>query len=322
MPVIGITIGDPFGIGPEIVEKGVLHYIKKSGSRSKLLIFGSKKYIKSVNFPVLKYIDEVKNFEGNAIFENFPEENGEIGKATASGGRLSFLYLEKALQFAKEGMIDALITAPISKIAWEMAGIKYKGHTEFLRDFFGVKRVIMSFFSKDLKVALFTHHIPLKDLFGKIKEEDLEIFIRFLFEELKRFNFDLEVLVAGINPHAGEEGTMGDEEKKIVEPVIEKLKRDGFRISGPYPSDSLFYSVKERNNVIIFCFYHDQGLIPFKLMHFKDGVHLTLGLPILRLSPVHGTAFDIAGKGIADPSSMVQCLYWAEKMILSSKSEI
>ncbi len=319
MPVIGITIGDPFGIGPEITERSVLDFIKTNRFNKKILIFGSKKYLKNINFPIFNSIKEAKVIENIAIFDDFPEGNGETGKASVSGGKLSFLYLEKALQFAKERIIDTLITAPISKIAWEMAGIKYRGHTEFLRRFFGVKRVIMSFLSEDLKVALFTHHIPLKNFWDKLKKDELESFIKFLFEELKRFNFDLEVLIAGINPHAGEEGTIGDEEEMIIKPVIEKMKREGFKISGPYPSDSLFYTVKERKDVIILCFYHDQGLIPFKLLHFKDGVHITLGLPILRLSPVHGTAFDIAGKGIADHSSMLQCLYWAEKLVLNPK---
>lgn len=314
MPVIGITIGDPFGIGPEIVEKGVLDYIKNRGAKKRILILGSKRYLKNLNFPVLRSMEEAKSIESNAILDDFPEENGEVGRASASGGKLSFMYLEKALHLARKGIIDTLITAPISKIAWEMAGIRYRGHTEFLRDFFGIKRVIMSFFSEDLKIALFTHHIPLRNLFDKLKKDELESFLRFLFEELRRFNFDLEVVVAGINPHAGEEGTIGDEEEKILKPVIEKLKREGFKVSGPYPSDSLFYRIKERKDVIVLCYYHDQGLIPFKLLHFKDGVHITLGLPILRLSPVHGTAFDIAGKGIADPSSMLQCLYWAEKL--------
>jgi 4-hydroxythreonine-4-phosphate dehydrogenase len=313
LSVIGITIGDPFGIGPEITEKSVLDFSKNQKSKSKIVILGSKKYLKNIDFPVIDSEKDIRKIEKVAIFDTFPSEDGEIGKPSSSGGRISFLYLEKALQFAKSGILNSIITGPVSKIAWEMAGINYKGHTDFLKDYFGVERVAMTFWSEDIKIALFTHHIPLKNLWERLKREELESFLEFLFGELKRLNLDLEVLVAGLNPHAGEEGTIGKEEEEIIKPVIEKMKGIGFKISGPYPSDSLFHRIKGRRDVIVLCFYHDQGLIPFKLVHFKDGIHMTLGLPILRLSPVHGTAFDIAGKGIADPSSMLQCLYWLEK---------
>lgn len=313
MSVIGITIGDPFGIGPEITEKSVISFLKKPESKSKILILGSEKYLKNIDFPVIDSPEEVEKIEKVAIFDSFPYTHGEVGKPSSSGGMISFLYLEKALQFAKSGILNSLITAPISKIAWEMAGIKYRGHTDFLKEYFGVERVAMTFWSEDLKVVLFTHHIPLKNLWKRLRREELEGFVKFLFDELKRLYIDLEVFIVGLNPHAGEEGTIGEEEEKIIKPVVEKMKRIGAKISGPYPSDSLFHRIKDRKDVIILCFYHDQGLIPFKLIHFKDGIHMTLGLPILRLSPVHGTAFDIAGKGIADPSSMLQCLYWLEK---------
>ncbi len=313
MSVIGITIGDPFGIGSEITEKSVLFFLNNPEFKSKILILGSRKYLKNIDFPVIDSLEEVKRIERVAIFDTFPCADGEVGKPSSWGGRISFLYLEKALQLAKSGILNSLITAPISKIAWEMAGIKYKGHTDFLKDYFGVKRVAMTFWSEDLKVVLFTHHIPLKNLWERLGREELEGFIELIFDELKRLNLDLEVFVAGLNPHAGEEGTIGEEEEKIIKPVIEKMKKTGCKISGPYPSDSLFHRIKDRKDALILCFYHDQGLIPFKLLHFKDGIHMTLGLPILRLSPVHGTAFDIAGKGIADPSSMIKCLYWLEK---------
>ncbi|MGQ9618858.1 MAG: 4-hydroxythreonine-4-phosphate dehydrogenase PdxA [Candidatus Aminicenantia bacterium] len=315
MKFTGITIGDPFGIGPEIVEKAVLKYLssKARNKNKKFLIFGSKKFLKRINFTVLNSVDGLSKVDKGAIFDNFPDREGEIGKPSEAGGMLSFLYLETALKFVKNGYINELITAPISKHAWEIAGIRYKGHTEFLRDFFKVERVIMSFWSSDLKVALFTHHIPLKQVIEKTSEKELEESIKLIFEEIKQLKLDLEVIVAGINPHAGEEGTIGEEEEKIIIPVVEKLKKEGYRISGPYPSDSIFYIAKGRKDAIIFCFYHDQGLIPFKLLHFEDGVHITLGLPILRFSPVHGTAFDIAGKNIANPSSMINCFIWSEK---------
>ena len=313
MSLIGITIGDPFGIGPEITEKSVLEFLKNKKTKVKIIIFGSKKCLNNIDFPIIDSDRDITRIEDVAIFDNFPFENGSPGEPSPSGGRLSFIYLEKALQFAKSGILNSLITGPISKTAWEMAGIKYKGHTELLRDYFGVERVAMTFWSEDLKVVLFTHHIPLKSLWKRLKKEELENFLKFLFNELKRLDLNLEVLVAGLNPHAGEEGIIGEEEEKIIKPVIEKMKIKGFKISGPYPSDSLFHNIKGRKDAMVLCFYHDQGLIPFKLIHFKDGIHMTLGLPILRLSPVHGTAFDIAGKGIADPSSMLQCLFWLER---------
>ncbi len=313
MKITGITIGDPFGIGPEIVEKAVQEFVNKIKPHQKIIIFGSRRYLKNLNFSCIDTPEKIDKEDKVLIFDNFPYEEGEIGKPSESGGRLSFLYLKTALDLAKKGLINSLITGPISKLAWKMAGIKYTGHTDFLKDFFGCERVIMSFWSSNLKVALFTHHIPLKKIFKNLKREELEESIKFLFEELQKKKMDMEVIVAGLNPHAGEEKTIGEEEERVIKPVIDRLQNMGYKISGPYPSDSLFYKVKDREDAIVFCIYHDQALIPFKLLHFEDGFQLTLGIPILRLSPVHGTAFDIAGKGIAHHMSMLNCLLFAEK---------
>lgn len=228
----------------------------------------------------------------------------------------SFEFLKTGVDLALRNKVQALVTAPISKEKWLRAGINYRGHTEFLAKTAGISKYAMLFWSESLKVVLFTVHIPLKSIFNHIKQKRIVNFIHFVNSELirlfsKRFTF----LICGLNPHSGESGFIGDEEKSEIIPAIKALKTE-IDIDGPFPPDVIFLKAKQKKDSIVISWYHDQGLIPFKLLNLHSGVNLTLGLPYIRTSPDHGTAYDIAGKGIANPSSMIEAIKLAEKLAL------
>jgi 4-hydroxythreonine-4-phosphate dehydrogenase len=214
------------------------------------------------------------------------------------------------------GKIDAMITAPINKEAMGRAGYSYPGHTEFLAKLTRVKNPIMMLAGDNLKVALVTTHCPLKKIPDLITFQKILTTIEIVHSSLKQY-FGLDspkIAVAALNPHGGEGGLFGDEEKKIILPAIKEALNLGIDVEGPFPSDSLFYHAAKGKYHLVICMYHDQGLIPLKLLNFHNAVNVTLGLPIIRISPDHGTAYDIAGKGIANPSSMLKALELAARM--------
>jgi len=227
----------------------------------------------------------------------------------------SFVYVQTAVGFALEKKVHALVTAPISKEKWLRAGVPFKGHTDLLARTAGVKDYSMFFWSESLKVALYTIHIPLKEIFQHIHGDEILRFIRFIDRELFRlFKKKFTFLVSGLNPHAGEDGFLGIEEKDIIIPAVRALKSE-INIDGPYPPDTIFLKARDTKDSVVISWYHDQGLIAFKLLNFHSGVNMTLGLPYIRTAPDHGTAYDIAGKGIADPSSMEQAIRLAEYLV-------
>ncbi|HDR68361.1 MAG TPA: 4-hydroxythreonine-4-phosphate dehydrogenase PdxA, partial [Bacteroidaceae bacterium] len=238
----------------------------------------------------------------------YPGKSAPKGLPHLNNGKSSFAYFEEAVNQAKKGLIHALVTAPISKHSWQLAGIRnIPGHTEYLSRIY--PHSIMSFWSDKLKVALFTHHLSLRQALDKIKRESLENFFRNLHANIDRlFPGVYSYMVAGLNPHAGEDGLMGKEEMDTIAPAVKTLQREGMPLTGPFPPDVVFRQSVGFKNRIIISLYHDQGLIPFKLLEFENGVNMTLGLPFIRTSPDHGTAFDIAGKGIADPQSMIEAI--------------
>lgn len=236
----------------------------------------------------------------------------------------SFQYVKTGVELALTQKVAALVTAPISKEKWLNAGIEYKGHTEYLAESAGVKDYSMFFWSENMKVSLFTIHIPLKEIFKFIKKREIVRFIRSLDRELtKLFKQKFTFLISGLNPHAGEEGFLGREEIEEIIPAIEALREEGasnpeqaIHIEGPVPPDIVFLKARNRKDAVVVSWYHDQGLIPFKLFNIHAGVNMTLGLPYIRTSPDHGTAYDIAGKNIADPSSMTAAIKLAETLAL------
>ena len=306
-PRIGVTLGDPGGIGPEVVLKAAVG--NPALASAECVLFGERRII-AAEAAALSVPLDAEPWAGGPprpglfLFDIPDPGSGAVrGRPTPENGRASFRYFEEAVAAARAGRLDAIVTAPISKAGWASAGIPWRGHTEFLERF--APGAVMSFWSRGLRVALFSHHIPLKDALAKIKKDALLDYFVALDADLKRFaGGPAEWLVAGLNPHAGEGGLLGAEDDNEVRPAVEEAQRRGLRISGPYPADTVFLKALGRDDVIVIALYHDQGLIPFKLEAFASGVNVTLGLPFVRTSPDHGTAFDIAGRGLADPRSM------------------
>ena len=316
LPKIGITLGDPGGIGPEIVLKALS--LKDSLPRAQYIIFGSSFVLEEEKLAMGLKMDiqtfDKKESISPSLFEiENSLETLKKGSPSKENGEASFLFFKKALEEAKRGTIDALVTAPISKNSWNLAGLRWPGHTEFLSQTY--PHAIMAFWSERIKVALFSHHIPLKAAIEKIKKDTLLDFFLSLNHNIEKVKPEVfHFLVAGLNPHAGEGSLLGSEEEEEIFPAVKQAQREGMRINGPFPPDVVFRSALNYPDKIVIALFHDQGLIPFKLEAFEKGVNLTLGLPFIRTSPDHGTAFDIAGKGIANPESMVEAIKLAYEL--------
>jgi 4-hydroxythreonine-4-phosphate dehydrogenase len=316
LPKIGITLGDPGGIGPEIVLKTLS--LKDSLPRAQYIIFGSSFVLEEGKLAMglkmdIQTFDKKKSISPSLFEIENSLETLKKGSSLKENGEASFLFFKKALEEAKRGTIDALVTAPISKNSWNLAGLRWPGHTEFISQTY--PHAIMAFWSERIKVALFSHHIPLKTAIEKIKKDALLDFFLSLNHNIEKIKPDaFHFLVAGLNPHAGEEGLLGSEEEEEIIPAVKQAQREGMRINGPFPPDVVFRNALNNPDKIVIALFHDQGLIPFKLEAFEKGVNLTLGLPFIRTSPDHGTAFDIAGKGIANPESMVEAIKLAYEL--------
>jgi len=230
----------------------------------------------------------------------------KFGEVSAETGRASFSYVEKGIGLCMASRLGGIVTAPISKLGLKLASIHYPGHTEILAEMTKADDYAMMLAGRRLKVILVTIHCALREVAARLSEEKVLETILICNRALKQ-DFGIaspRIAVAGLNPHGGEEGMFGEEEKLVIAPSVEKARRMGIDVSGPYPPDTIFYKASKGNFHAVVCQYHDQGLIPFKLLHFKDGVNVTLGLPIVRTSVDHGTAYDIAGTGVADSESL------------------
>jgi len=237
-----------------------------------------------------------------------------VGKPDKETGKASVLFLERAVKDILSKKLDAIVTLPISKEYVMKAGFRYAGHTDYLADITKTEDYLMMLLCEKMKVALVTTHIPLKDVPENIKPEILESKIRLLNRELQsKFGIKKpKIAVLGLNPHAGDGGNIGREEIDIINPVVQKLKSEGIDLEGSLSADTAFNRYREFDAYL--AMYHDQGLIPLKLLCFKKAVNITLGIPFIRTSPDHGTGFDIAGKGIADPSSFIEAVKLALKL--------
>jgi 4-hydroxythreonine-4-phosphate dehydrogenase len=287
-PIIGITMGDPKGIGPEVIRKAL-----------------AAPAIRRICRPVIF---------GDAVFFDWKKAKP---LSPEECGQLSGFYIEQAFHAVSRRQIDAIVTAPISKENLQKAGYRYPGHTEFLAALAGVRHVRMMMAGPRLKVALVTIHEPLKKISSLLSVPLILKTIEITHRSLKeRFRIKRpRIALAALNPHAGEAGIFGDEEKKIIAPAVERAKREKIIASGPYPPDTVFYRAAKGEFDAVVAMYHDQGLIPLKLLHFEEAVNITLGLPFIRTSVDHGTAFDIAGKGIANPASMMAAIKMAVEMV-------
>ena len=285
-PRIAITVGDPAGIGPEIAQK--------AAADARVL---------DVCEPIVYGPPDGLRFEPGVL--------------SASAGRAAYDAVCAAVRDAQAGRVEAVATAQVSKLAFARAGLPWKGHTDLLAELTGAPRVAMMFWSTPLKVILATVHIALAEVPRVLTRDLLEGIIDLTARELPRFGVTAPRLaLAGLNPHAGEEGVIGTEEQLVLRPAVEAARVRGVDIQGPFPGDTIFVRASRGEFDAVIACYHDQGLIPVKLLAFGTAVNVTLGLPIVRTSVDHGTAFDIAGKGVADPSSMIEATLLASRLAL------
>jgi 4-hydroxythreonine-4-phosphate dehydrogenase len=288
-PRIAITAGDPAGIGPEIAAKA------------------------AADARVLAVCEPV-------LYGRPGDQRFDIGVLSADAGRAAYDAICRAVRDAQAGIVDGIATAPVNKLAFARAGLQWKGHTDLLAHLTGSSRVAMMFWSERLIVALATVHIPLAEVPRALTPAVLESVIDLTAASLPAFGFvQPRIALAGLNPHAGEDGLMGQEDDRVLRPAVEAARERGVKIDGPFPADTVFVRAVRGEFDAVIAGYHDQGLIPIKLLAFGSAVNVTIGLPIIRTSVDHGTAFDIAGKGIADPSSMIEAVLLAARLAARRK---
>lgn len=316
-PRLILTLGDPNGIGPEIILK--LFQNKKLVDKYDLRIVGSKKisdhYSSLLNFPHIS----AERFIEIPSQKNFKITPGKINKAA---GKISGDAVKLASELCMKKLADAMITLPISKEALNSGGYDFPGHTEMLTHLTKSEDTVMILYSKKFSVALVTGHVALKDVSKNLNEvlifNKIAAVNNSLVKDFKIKNPKLAVL--SLNPHAGDGGLIGKEEAEIIQPIIEKMNSIGFNIRGPFSSDAYFANTSYKKFDITIAMYHDQGLIPFKMISFESGVNFTAGLNIIRTSPDHGTAFDIAGMGRANPESTIQAIKLAKELSANNSS--
>ncbi len=318
-------MGEPAGIGPEIVLKSVQAQDCQLISRPVILgdlatlretaqRLGSR--IELIDWSVEDpYPEDPQRLPVIATSQLVPQQRIP-GQPTPAGGDASYRYVEAGIQLALNKVIQGLATAPISKAMWHAAGRDYPGHTELLADLTKTQDVRMMLAGSRLRVILVTTHIPFAQVPDALSVERIKTTITLAAKHLAQFHglAQARLAMAGLNPHAGEGGAFGDEEERIITPAIEQAQGQGIQVDGPFPADSVFVRAVNGEFDGVICLYHDQGLIPLKLLSWTDGVNVTIGLPIVRTSPDHGTAFDIAGQGKADPHSMQAAIRLAAQM--------
>ena len=289
-PIVAITVGDPAGIGPEIAVKAAADSRVRDVCEPRL--YGPHTATEIAAFP--------------------------RGRVSAEAGRAAHRTIVAAVQDARAGKVDAIATAPINKEAFALAGLPWKGHTDLLASLTGAPRAAMMFYSEPLRVVLATVHVPLRNVPALLSRELMDFTIAVTASELPRFGYaNPRIAVAGLNPHAGEHGVIGEEDDAVLQPAVEAARARGTDVTGPWPGDTVFgRAARGEFDAVVAC-YHDQGLIPVKLLAFGRAVNVTLGLPIVRTSVDHGTAFDIAGRGVADHSSLVEAIRLAARLAIS-----
>jgi len=324
-PVIAITMGDPCGIGPEIIVEALrseevtncctpLVLGDRSAMERAIKLVGSKQKLITLPYdaiPPLVSQDTVFLSEISILSES----DMVYGCPTRSSGDAVFRYITAAAELCMNGRVAAMATAPINKASMNLAGHNYPGHTELLAKLTGVTEFVMMLAGENLRVALVTIHEAVADVPSLVTYEKVLATIMTTNHDVARyFCQNPRIAVLSLNPHAGEGGLFGDHEKRVIIPAIQEAQRRGVNASGPHSADTLFHFAAKGNYDAVVCMYHDQGLIPLKLLHFDNGVNITLGLPIIRTSVDHGTAYDLAGKGIASAASMKAAIIAAAEM--------
>ncbi|MCP4709732.1 MAG: 4-hydroxythreonine-4-phosphate dehydrogenase PdxA [Planctomycetes bacterium] len=333
-PVIGITMGDPAGIGAEVIVKALAE--SEVRRRGRFKIYGLNELLAyaadMAELDVFWWRDQHERVSRDypqsvvvADYDEFDWLGANLKKCPSKlGGDVSMKFLVDAIDDAKSGNIDAIVTAPISKESWQLAGFKYPGHTELLTERCRAKCSAMMFVGGPFKVALATIHEGLFDIRHRFTIGRVFTPIDLVNDALKKW-FGVEkpkIAVAALNPHAGENGQFGDEEMRIISPAILMAQEVGIDVVGPIPADTLFYQALDGRWDALVAMYHDQGLIPVKTLAFDQAVNVTLGLPIIRTSPDHGTAFDIVGCNAARPDSIIAAIHLACDMVQKNKAKI
>ncbi len=318
---LGITLGCPVGVGPEIV----LQALKKPWPEDlRLVVLGDPEVLGSLahnlglhpDWEVVDTPEALSDLRQHTVLALSHLKDLRPGQPNLETAKAMVRYIREGVRLCQEGLLHGLVTAPISKMALKLAGEPFPGHTEMLAHLTGTQDYAMAFYGERLKIVLVTIHEALAKVPTLISAEKIVQVSRLAYHFLRR---DLGVkeprlALAALNPHASEGGLFGDEEARILEPAVKRARQEGLPLQGPFPSDSLFYRALQEEFDLVVSLYHDQGLIPFKLLHFEDGVNLTLGLPIVRTSVDHGTAYDIAWQGKATPQSLFKAIELAYKM--------
>lgn len=312
-PRVAITIGDPFGIGPEVVLKALAS--RKLRGLADFFIIGDRSVLSSL--PKLLVTALRLNPHASIVDPNLINSS-EIrwGRQSRLSGRASLAYIDYALGLIKDGRADCLVTAPVSKEAISAAGVKFSGHTEYIARAFKTDKFAMMLMGGPLKVTLVTRHLPIKAVPKAVTKAEILTCIELSHKALKKY-FGISrprIGVASLNPHGGEGGSIGTEEKRVIKPAVAQAKKRFKDIVGPVSSEALFYEAFRGRLDCVIAMYHDQGLTPLKMLARDNAVNVTLGLPFVRTSPGHGTAFDIAGKGLANPDSMIEAINSAIEM--------
>jgi 4-hydroxythreonine-4-phosphate dehydrogenase len=328
LPRIGITTGDPVGIGPEISLRAIQEESIRAYCR--IVLFGDYILLREqaerlgIQFDLPRIAHDLSGPAPDCGVCDLPARRDEIrlGKGSQAGGMAAAQNIVTCAHACKNGLLDAMVTAPLNKTWLQRAGFSYAGHTEFLADLAGAPEVAMAFLTERLKVVLATIHLPLKAAIELITAPLLIRKLSILIREFSRLGLPCrKIAVAGMNPHAGEDGLLGTEEQAIIGPAVAEAGRlfPEVKIEGPLPADTLFYRAVQGEFDAVLALFHDQGLGPIKLVGFGEAVNVTLGLPFIRTSVDHGTAFDIAGKGIARHQSMIAAIQWALRLAQSNR---
>ncbi len=318
-PPLVISMGDPAGIGPEIVVKALAEK-----SQERCVVLGAAQavgaavaqFLPGKTVRVLKGIEDATGApDCIELLETGGDGPFPVGEVSAQSGRAAFAAIRKGIELSKAGLARGLITAPIHKEALAAAGLAYPGHTEMLAEFGGADQVAMMLANDEVRTVLVTIHCSLRDAIDRADYRAQMSAIRLADEGCRALGIERpRVAVAGLNPHAGEGGLFGREEIEIISPAIEAARAEGIDASGPWPGDTVFMQARKGRFDVVVAQYHDQGLIPVKYLGVEKGVNITLGLPFVRTSPDHGTAFDIAGQGIANPESLSTAIDYARRL--------
>ncbi|MEW6375484.1 MAG: 4-hydroxythreonine-4-phosphate dehydrogenase PdxA [Thermodesulfobacteriota bacterium] len=325
LPKIGITMGDPTGIGPEIIVKALS--MEEPFQACRPVVFGDREVLlKTIHMQRLP--TQVETFEEipdegyrpkNIFLSSLSQLNVtslHVGKPDRECGKAMVKYIEEAVRCVRNGKLDAITTCPINKQVIHSAGYPFPGHTELIAHLAQTPSVAMMFLGSRWRVVLVTTHLPLQEVSKWITRHRIFSTIQMTVEGLKKY-FGINhprIAVLGLNPHCGEEGLLGEEERMEIVPAIEEARSPGVGVEGPYPADSFFNLSSPTSFDAVISMYHDQGLIPVKMSDFKEAVNFTLGLPFIRTSVSHGTAYDIAGKGLADPTNLIKAMLIASNL--------